>query len=639
MRSSVIPTYAVVRTDGGTVELKALNLEDFLPSAWTGALVGDLDAVDVEAAYERVGVVRTAVTLRANALAALPWEIITKRGALVDFDAERLAAIIRSVEIDLCLYGAAYLLRDPAAPLGLRRLHPRTITPQADAKRGLIGFTRRIGETEIPLTPNEDLLYIWEPSVRSEVAPGVGLVSTALTQARTLLAAERYQALYFERGAVRPTVWMFSQRPTDAERTRFEQWLRQLVAGIRNAFRHLALSAEVTPITLGDKLTDAVNPDLLQRAAEVMTTTFQVPMSLIFSNASNYATALRDYQTFVLLTILSRAREITAMLQPHFAAYNQVIRCNEARIDAVQNAELEKAEAIQRLSGGAVLTVNEARARLDLDPLLEDAEERQTLRLRQQLEIAKDAVAVGLPPDAAMRLAGIDATGAEEQETETKALKQDEEEDLLPHERQLYRDLRRAFQQLRQVILDGADEISSDAFRVVLVPAMRWNLANIARMFAEEMQREVGVAVNYDALEMLIADWSDEATRRQVEDLLYPYTKDYIARAVAAWQRMPGADRDELIRMIEPIVGARRAETIAITAATEAAAAGVRTYRDMLKGEYDLDYELVWETATDERVCPICGANHRKREGEWNVSNPPAHPRCRCGLRLVRREG
>jgi hypothetical protein len=612
-------------------DIKTLNLEDFLPTAWTGA-VGDGDAVDVETAYERVAVVRTAVTLRANALASLPWEIVTRRGTPAAFDAERLAALVRGVEIDLCLYGAAYLLRDPAAPLGLRRLHPRTITPITDPKRGLVGFTRRANNTEIRLEPETELLYIWEPSVRGEVEPGVGLVTTALTQARALLAAERYQTAYFERGAVRPTVWMFAQRPTDAERSRFEQWLRQLVSGIRNAFRHLALSSEIKTVTLGDTLSDAVKPELLQRAAELMLTAFQVPMSLVFSSASNYATALRDYQTFILLTILTRAREVTAMLQPHFAAYNQTLRCNEARIDAVQNSELEKAEAIQRLTGQPVLTLNEARARLDLPQFVEDEADQELLRLRNRLALAREAVAAGLDPAEALRLAGVD--GAAPAEDAAKALKKNAEPELLPHEVQLYRDLKRAFQQLRQTMLDGADEVTAQMFSEALYPAMRRNIETIARLFADEMRVEVGVTVNVDAL---LADWAEEATRRHVEELLYPYTRDYIARAVAAWQRMPGADRAELVAMIEPVVGATRAETVAVTAATEAAAAGVRTYRDGLRSEYGLEYVMVWETANDERVCPICGALHSKREGDWNgLSGPPAHPRCRCGVRLER---
>ena len=630
-------TFQIALAQNERYDIKALNLEDFLPAAWTGSQSGDSDAVDVETTYERVAVVRTAVTLRANALASLPWEVTTRRGTLVPFDAERLAAIIRGVEIDLCLYGAAYLLRDPAAPLGLRRLHPRTITAITDPKRGLVGFTRRANNAEIRLDPETELLYIWEPSVRGEVEPGVGLVTTALTQARALLAAERYQTAYFERGAVRPTVWMFAQRPTDAERSRFEQWLRQLVSGIRNAFRHLALSSEVKTVTLGDTLSDAINPELLQRAAELMLTAFQVPMSLVFSSASNYATALRDYQTFILLTVLTRAREVVAMLQPHFAAYNQTLRCNEARIDAVQSVELEKSEAIQRLAGQPVLTLNEARARLDLPQFVEDEADQALLRLRNRLALAREAVAAGLEPAEAFRLAGIEgAANAEPADVETKSVKADTDPELLPHEIQLYRDLRRAFQQLRGILLDGADEITAKEFSDVLYPAMRRNIETIARLFADEMRIEVGVTVDVDTL---LADWAEVTTRRQVENLLYPYTRDYIARAVAAWRQMPDADRSELINLIEPIVGAKRAETVAITAATEAAAAGVRTYRDGLRTNHGLEYVMVWETANDERVCPICGALHSKREDDWGGrSGPPAHPRCRCGVRLVRKD-
>ena len=54
----------IVLSPGERYDIKALNLDEFLPTAWTGAFGGDGDAVDVETAYERVAVVRTAVTLR-----------------------------------------------------------------------------------------------------------------------------------------------------------------------------------------------------------------------------------------------------------------------------------------------------------------------------------------------------------------------------------------------------------------------------------------------------------------------------------------------------------------------------------------------------------------------------------------------
>jgi hypothetical protein len=129
---------------------------------------------------------------------------------------------------------------------------------------GLVGFYAPSETTpEIRLEPeNRIVVHLGTVGARRGLSRAFGLVTTALTQARALLAAERYQTAYFERGAVRPTVWMFAQRPTDAERSRFEQWLRQLVSGIRNAFRHFgAVERNQKPSRWGDTLSDAVKPE------------------------------------------------------------------------------------------------------------------------------------------------------------------------------------------------------------------------------------------------------------------------------------------------------------------------------------------------------------------------------------------
>lgn len=43
----------------------------------------------------------------------------------------------------------------------------------------------------------------------------------------------------------------------------------------------------------------------------------------------------------------------------------------------------------------------------------------------------------------------------------------------------------------------------------------------------------------------------------------------------------------------------------------------------------------IWQTAEDERVCPVCGPLHDARANRWATKfpeGPPAHPRCRCWL-------
>ena len=85
------------------------------------------------------------------------------------------------------------------------------------------------------------------------------------------------------------------------------------------------------------------------------------------------------------------------------------------------------------------------------------------------------------------------------------------------------------------------------------------------------------------------------------------------------------------------IYGPYRAEMIAVTETTRAAAEGQRGVVDELANQGIAMVEI-WETANDEivRQCPICWPRHGKKLGDgWNRNDgPPAHPRCRCGTRF-----
>ena len=76
------------------------------------------------------------------------------------------------------------------------------------------------------------------------------------------------------------------------------------------------------------------------------------------------------------------------------------------------------------------------------------------------------------------------------------------------------------------------------------------------------------------------------------------------------------------------IYGPVRAEMIAITEVTRAAAEGERQAAALIERESGVKMVPTWQTSNDELVCPICGPKHDKviTDGEF----PPAHPRCRC---------
>lgn len=621
-------------------EVKVLDLAQFSPEAWRVLIGADGQPADIEQVYHSVAPLYAAVTLRAQALAGLPWRLRTQRGAVRALDQDMLADLLVAAEIDYLLHGAAYWLRDPTAPLGVRRLHPRTITIESDPQRGIVAFIRRIGQRAVRLEP-EQVVWLWEPSAQHELGPGVAPAARALAAARMVLAQEHYVAGYFERGAVRPTVWMFETPPSEPELTRFRGWLERLVSGVRNAFRQTALSSKAEAITIGDKLSDIIEPVLLDQAVGQILTTLSVPHSLILSSASNYATAQRDWQTFMLITVLPHARRIAAQLTAqHYQREGLVLEVVEESIEAVQDTELAKAEALQRLVAGGILTISEARQRLELPPVDDPQRELARLRERAELELAALRAQAGMSPD----VAPSDVAPAVEPRIEVRALKAPQPtNDLTEIERLLYRRLLEAFGRLQAETvraIENGELLAQERWDALVADALLTAVRDAALDAALAQTELVRVLVDEDQLSALLYRWAMERTQYLVDGLLWPMTRELVEQAMAQWRATPGADREALLAMLEPAFGRRRAETIAITSATEAATAGARAYRDLLREQHGLDYELVWYTSADERVCPICGALHQRRERDWAsyAGGPPAHPRCRCGVGLRRRE-
>jgi len=88
----------------------------------------------------------------------------------------------------------------------------------------------------------------------------------------------------------------------------------------------------------------------------------------------------------------------------------------------------------------------------------------------------------------------------------------------------------------------------------------------------------------------------------------------------------------ELNAALTPTFGPKRAEMIAVTEVTRAAAEGERETVGELERQ-GFKMQPVWQTNEDELVCPICGPRNDKPIQAGNETNgeyPPAHPRCRC---------
>jgi len=98
----------------------------------------------------------------------------------------------------------------------------------------------------------------------------------------------------------------------------------------------------------------------------------------------------------------------------------------------------------------------------------------------------------------------------------------------------------------------------------------------------------------------------------------------------------PGMTQGDLERLLGHAFGPVRAEMIAVTETTRAAAEGTNEAQRLLN-ETGYPMIRVWSTANDDLVCPICGPLNGQPESVWSGEfgrGPPAHPRCRCSSGL-----
>lgn len=111
-------------------------------------------------------------------------------------------------------------------------------------------------------------------------------------------------------------------------------------------------------------------------------------------------------------------------------------------------------------------------------------------------------------------------------------------------------------------------------------------------------------------------------------------TRDKLASAVTAFLDDPDTDITALGQRLEWLFGGDRGKMIAITESTRATAQGQRVLVQELRAENPAaEVVEVWQTSEDELVCPVCGPKNGQRITGNDM--PPAHPNCRCAVRVV----
>lgn len=146
---------------------------------------------------------------------------------------------------------------------------------------------------------------------------------------------------------------------------------------------------------------------------------------------------------------------------------------------------------------------------------------------------------------------------------------------------------------------------------------------------AGEQVIAAGVGVAWDLVAEQAAEWAANHAGTMIAGVTET-TRTQVGKVVERYFREAGATTGDLARSLEPWFSPTRAEAIAVTEVTTAAAEGGRAAAQAAEAAgYTMD--PVWHTNRDELVCAICGPNDGKRKSEgWTVEGIPAHTRCRC---------
>jgi Phage portal protein len=328
------------------------------PLSW-----GDVDRFEL---VKRVGILYRAIKIRSQSILEVPWEI-SKNDEVIWSDGDDEAPeelqwfsnwpeLLSLTETSLVMTSQAFWgkERNRFVLKGYKWFSPKTMLPRWDKNQGLVGFYRYLSTGDpIPLGL-DDVVYIWYRNALEETAPEISPLQAAERDSQVLDHLNLFVSTYFERGAVKATILTVEGNPVQAERDKLKAWWESALTGIRKAFSTEVISASVKPITVGEGVKELSNNDLSREKREDLVSTLGVPLSKIFSNAANYATAELDNRSFFQNTIIPDCKLIQAVVNRELRKTGYKLRFTPETMDIFQEDETRRAESYSKYTAAGM---------------------------------------------------------------------------------------------------------------------------------------------------------------------------------------------------------------------------------------------------------------------------------------------
>jgi HK97 family phage portal protein len=264
----------------------------------------------------------------------------------------------------------------------LRWISPLGVMPLFDEWDGLKGFQRTIGDSTRVYKPVDEMVYVWEENVGSDIGPGVSPVLTGILPAQVLHGVNSFADSYFRRGAIKATLLQVDGNPSQTEISKLEDWWQKILAGVKNAWKSIAIRANVNPVVIGDGIKELGNMEMTLQYQRELCAALGIPVSVISDEAANYATANLDTINMWTLTLIPEAKQIQDTLNKQFFhSQNMEFRFDFEGIEVLQEMQLQQAKAAAELLTVGALSQDEVRNLIGYPPEMEDVDEMEVYEL------------------------------------------------------------------------------------------------------------------------------------------------------------------------------------------------------------------------------------------------------------------
>ncbi|NDC88556.1 MAG: phage portal protein [Bacteroidetes bacterium] len=347
----------------------------------------DAKHLTIVEAYRVNGFLRACVDMRAAAIGGIPFTVVNAANPediRYDSDADYdlpdelgfmtgWSDLIFKTEASLILVGSAFWLKvyDNGNLVGLQWMSPNTIQPLYDQAGKVYAYKRTVNGREVTLDV-EDVVAIYQQDPLTEIGPGSSIGYAARTGADVLHSLQTYLDSTLDNGLLKATLIGVPMGTPREERDRIERGWRSWFSGKGNAGTTKVVEADAVNVqTIGEGIKDLGNLQLSREQRELIAVTLGVPFSFVISGAANFATAQQDDVNFYTKTVLPQADRIAHRVNATLLRELGVrFSFEPKRLEVMQRYEVEKAQALAQLTGGApVLTVDEARALLGYGPV------------------------------------------------------------------------------------------------------------------------------------------------------------------------------------------------------------------------------------------------------------------------------